>query len=147
MPIDQAREMAIRQDVDLVEVAAVAVPPVCRLLDYGKYKYEQSKKERQAKKGQKVSILKEVRIRPKIGSHDFESKARTAKKLLGGGDKVKVSILFRGREITHPDIGLGLLKRMAETVKEVASVERQPLMDGRRMIMILVPAATNKKAK
>lgn len=147
MPIDQAREMATRQSLDLVEVAATAVPPVCRLLDYGKYKYEQSKKERQARKSQKVSLLKEVRIRPKIGIHDFEAKAKKARKLLEGGDKVKVSVLFRGREITHPDIGLGLLKKMAETVKEVASLERQPSMYGRRMIMILAPAATNKKTK
>jgi len=144
MPIDQARDAARRQSLDLVEVAATAVPPVCRLLDYGKYKYEQAKKERQAKKGQKISLLKEVRIRPKIGSHDFEAKARMARKLLEGGDKVKVSVLFRGREITHPDIGLRLLKKMAEIVKEVASVERQPSMDGRRMIMILAPSATKK---
>ena len=147
IPLSQAQETARKQNLDLIEVAPTATPPVCRLLDYGKYKYGQAKKERKAKKGHKVSILKEVRIRPKIGRHDFESKARNAKKVLGGGDKVKVSILFRGREITHPDIGLRLLKKMAETVKEVASVERQPLMDGRRMIMILVPAATNKKAK
>lgn len=144
MPIDQARETARRQNLDLVEVAATAAPPVCRLLDYGKYKYEQAKKERQAKKGQKISLLKEVRIRPKIGIHDFEAKTRKAKKFLEDGDKVKVSVLFRGREITHPDIGLRLLKKMAESVQEVASLERQPSMDGRRMIMILAPAATRK---
>lgn len=144
MPIDQARETARRQNLDLVEVAATATPPVCRLLDYGKYKYEQAKKERQARKSQKISLLKEVRIRPKIGSHDFDAKTRKAKKFLEGGDKVKVSVLFRGREITHPDIGLRLLKKMAGSVQEVASLERQPLMDGRRMIMILAPAATRK---
>ncbi len=144
MPIDQAQETARRQNLDLVEVAATATPPVCRLLDYGKYKYEQAKKERQARKSQKISILKEVRIRPKIGSHDFEAKTSKAKKFLEGGDKVKVSVLFRGREITHPDIGLRLLKKMAESVQEVASLERVPSMDGRRMIMILAPAATRK---
>ncbi len=128
-------------------MAPTAAPPVCRLLDYGKYKYEQAKKERLARKSQKVSLLREVRIRPKIGDHDFEAKARTARKLLDGGDKVKVSVLFRGREITHPDIGLGLLKRMADTVSEVAAPERQPAMYGRRMIMILAPGPVKKAAK
>ena len=144
MPLIQAREVARKQSLDIVEVAATAVPPVCRLLDYGKFKYEQAKKERQARRSQKVALLKEVRMRPKIGDHDFEAKARLAKKLLEGGDKVKVSILFRGREITHPDIGLSLLNRMAESVKEASSLERKPLMDGRRMVMILAPAATRK---
>jgi len=144
MPLIQAREVARKEGLDLVEVAPTAAPPVCRLLDYGKYKYEQAKKERQSRKSQKTSLLREVRIRPKIGTHDFEAKARTARKLLEGGDKVKVSVLFRGREITHPDIGLGLLNRMAESVEEVASLERKPSMDGRRMIMILVPGAAQK---
>ena len=144
MPLIQAREIARKQSLDIVEVAATTVPPVCRLLDYGKYKYEQAKKERQARRSQKIALLKEVRMRPKIGDHDFEAKARLAKKLLGGGDKVKVSILFRGREITHPDIGLRLLNRMAESVKEASSLERQPAMDGRRMVMILAPPATRK---
>ena len=144
MPLIQAREVARKQSLDIVEVA---VPPVCRLLDYGKFKYEQAKKERQARRSQKVALLKEVRMRPKIGDHDFEAKARLAKKLLEGGDKVKVSILFRGRESTHPDIGLRLLNRMAESVKEASSLERKPLMDGRRMIMILAPAATRQAAQ
>jgi len=111
MPLEQAREVARKQNLDLVEVAATAVPPVCRLLDYGKYKYEQAKKEREARRSQRVSLLKEVRLRPKIGDHDFEAKARLAKKLLEGGDKVKVSVLFRGREITHPDIGFEVAKQ------------------------------------
>ncbi len=144
MPLVQAREVARKQALDLVEVAATAVPPVCRLLDYGKYKYEQAKKEREARKSQKVLLLKEVRLRPKIGDHDFEAKARSAKKLLGGGNKVKVSVFFRGREITHPDIGLRLLNRMKESLKEEASPERQPSMDGKRMIMILAPLASRK---
>ena len=144
MPLVQAREVARKQVLDLVEVAATAVPPVCRLLDYGKYKYEQAKKERGARKSQKVLLLKEVRIRPKIGDHDFEAKARSAKKLLGGGNKVKVSVFFRGREITHPDIGFRLLNRMKELLKEEASPERQPSMDGKRMIMILAPLASRK---
>ncbi len=144
MPLYQAREVARENSLDLVEVAATAEPPVCRLLDYGKYKYEQTKKEREARKGQKISLLREVRLRPKVGDHDFESKARSAKKLLEGGNKVKVTIMFRGREITHPEIGRRLLERMAESLKEAASVERQPIIDGRRMAMILSPAAIQK---
>ena len=147
MPLDQAWEVAKNRNLDLVEVAATAVPPVCRLLDYGKYKYEQAKKEREARKSQKVSLLREVRLRPKIGTHDFEAKARLARKLLVGGDKVKVTIMFRGREITHPEIGWKLLQRMAEALKEVASVDGQPLMLGRRMNVILSPIAAQKTKK
>ena len=144
MPLHQAREVAKKNNLDLVEVAATAAPPVCRLLDYGKYKYEQTKKEREARKSQKISLLREVRLRPKIGNHDFEAKARIARKLLDGGDKVKVTIMFRGREITHPEIGFGLLQRMTESLKEVASMERQASMEGRRMNIILAPLATQK---
>jgi len=144
MPLFQALEVARKYDLDLVEVAPTAAPPVCRLLDYGKYRYQQAKKEREARRSQKVSLLREVRIRPKIGNHDFEAKARLAKKLLDDGDKVKVSVLFRGREITHPEIGWRLLQRMAESLKEVASVERQPVMEERRMNLILSPAAIQK---
>jgi len=144
MPLYQAREVAKKSNLDLVEVAATAVPPVCRLQDYGKYKYEQTKKEREARRGQKVSLLREIRLRPKIGNHDFEAKARSAKKLLGEGNKVKLTIMFRGREITHREIGRGLLERMAESLKEASSIERQPLMDGRRMSMFLSPVAVHK---
>ena len=144
MPLYQAWEVARQNNLDLVEVAATAVPPVCRLLDYGKYKYEQTKKEREARKGQKISLLREVRLRPKVGDHDFEAKARSAKKLLEGGNKVKVTVMFRGREITHPEIGRRLLERMAESLKGAASIERQPLMDGRRMAMILSSTAIQK---
>ncbi len=147
MPLQQAREVARKQNLDLVEVAANTVPPVCRLLDYGKYKYEQAKKERQARKSQKVSLLREVRLRPRIDNHDFEAKTRLVGKLLDGGDKVKVSVMFRGREITHPDIGWRLLQRMTESLKEAASLERQPSMDGKRMIMILSPVAAQKLNK
>ncbi len=144
MTLDQAREMARSRGLDLVEVAPTAAPPVCRLLDYGKYKYEQAKKEREAKKGQKAVLLREVRLRPKIGDHDFEAKARLAKKLLDGGDKVKVTILFRGREVTHPEIAWRLLQRMAESLKDTATVEGQPLMEGRRMHVIMSPVASQK---
>jgi len=144
MPLSQAREIARKYNLDLVEVAATAVPPVCRLLDYGKYRYEQARKEREARRNQKVSLLREVRLRPKIGNHDFEAKTRSVKKLLNGGDKVKVTVMFRGREITHPEIGWRLLQRMAESLNEVASVERQPILDGKRMVIILSPTVTQK---
>jgi len=144
MPLYQAREVAKNQNLDLVEVAATAVPPVCRLLDYGKYKYEQAKKEREARRTQKITLLREVRIRPKIGDHDFNAKARLARKLLEGGDKVKITVLFRGREITHPELAWKLLQRMSETLKETASVEGQPVMEGRRMHVILAPLAAQK---
>lgn len=144
MPLNQALETARKHNLDLVEVAATATPPVCRLLDYGKYRYEQVKKEREARKSQKVSLLREVRLRPKIGDHDFEAKARSVRKLLDEGNKVKVTILFRGREVTHPEFGRRLLQRMTDIVKEVASIERQPLMEGRRMNIILSLVATQK---
>jgi len=144
MPLNQALETARKHNLDLVEVAATATPPVCRLLDYGKYRYEQVKKEREARKSQKVSLLREVRLRPKIGDHDFEAKARSVRKLLNEGNKVKVTILFRGREVTHPEFGRRLLQRMTDIVKEVASIERPPLMEGRRMNIILSLVATQK---
>ena len=148
MPLVEAREVAGKRNFDLVEVSPTAVPPVCRLLDYGKYKYEQAKKERDIKKNQKIALLREVRFRPKIGVHDFEAKMRSAKKLLGGGDKVKLTVMFRGREITHPDIGWSLLQKLVESLKEVASIEKQPSMEGKRMIMILAPVVVQQaKAK
>jgi translation initiation factor IF-3 len=147
MPVLQARETARKHGLDLVEVAPTSVPPVCRLLDYGKFKYEQRKKEQQAKKVQKVTTTREIRLRPKIGSHDFEAKARTAKKLLNNGNKVKVTLMFRGREITHPELGWKVLQRMTETLGEVAYPERQPLMEGRRMDIILAPISIRPKVK
>ncbi|MFC2052324.1 translation initiation factor IF-3 [Chloroflexota bacterium] len=147
MPLYQAREVAKNHDLDLVEVAATAVPPVCRLLDYGKYKYEQAKKESEARKSQKIVRLRQVRLRPKIGNHDFEAKARLAKKLLDGGDKLKVTVMFRGREFTHPELGWKLLQRMAESLKEVAGLEGQPMREGRNMHVVLSPIATQKAKK
>lgn len=144
MPLVEAREVASKRNFDLVEVSPTAVPPVCRLLDYGKYKYEQAKKERDIKRNQKIALLREVRFRPKIGVHDFEAKMRSAKKLLGGGDKVKLTVMFRGREITHPDIGWSLLQKLVESLKEVASIEKQPSMEGKRMIMILAPVVVQQ---
>ncbi len=144
MPLFQAREVAKKQNLDIVEVAATAVPPVCRLLDYGKYKYEQTKKEREQRKSQRTSLLRQVRLRPKIGDHDFEAKARSARKLLDDGDKVMVAVFFRGREVTHPEIGRRLLQKMAESLKEVASIDKQASLSGRRMTMILSPSASHK---
>lgn len=113
-------------------------------MDYGKYKYQQAKKESEAKKGQHVTALREVRLRPKIGIHDFDAKSRSARKLLEGGDKVKVTILFRGREITHPELGFKLLQRMAELMKDISLIDRQPLMENRRMMLILAPLSATK---
>ena len=146
MPLSQAQETARKHDLDLVEVAPAAAPPVCRLLDYGKFKYQQAKKDQGMRKSQKVSQLREIRLRPKIGIHDFEAKSRTARKLLVDGDKVKVTVLFRGREITHPELGHKLLQRMTETLNENASMERQPIIEGKRMNIILTPV-TKAKAK
>ncbi len=144
MPMNEALEVAKKHNLDLVEVAATASPPVCRLLDYGKYRYEQAKKERVVRRSQRVSLLREIRMRPKIGSHDFDAKARSVKKLLGEGDKVKVTIMFSGREIAHTDIGWRLLQRMSESLKEVSSLERPPVMEGKRMSVILSPVAAQK---
>ena len=147
LPVAQARETARKQNLDLVEVAPQSVPPVCRLLDYGKYKYEQAKKEQQAKKTQKLSTLREVRLRPKIGVHDFEFKARTARKLLTEGDKVKITLMFRGREATHPELGWKILQRMVDSLKDIAYLERQPVREGRRMNIIIAPGTPKTKAK
>jgi translation initiation factor IF-3 len=144
MPLSQALDTARKHDLDLVEVAPTAVPPVCRLLDYGKYKYEQAKKERELRRSQRVSVLREVRLRPKIDNHDFESKARSVKKLLEKGDKVKVTVRFRGREITHPELGWRLLQRMTELLQGVAAIARQPVIEGRSLAVILSPLVTQK---
>jgi translation initiation factor IF-3 len=139
MPLYQALDLAKKKSFDLVEVAPTAVPPVCRMMDYGKFKYEQAKKEREMRKTQKISILREIRLRPKIGDHDFEAKTRSVKKLLQDGDKVKITIMFRGREITHADLGWRLLEKMMESLKGTVSIEKQPMMEGSRMFMILTP--------
>ena len=144
MPLSQALETARRQGLDLIEVAPTATPSVCRLLDYGKYKYQQTKKERETRKSQKIALVREIRLRPKIGDHDFEAKAKSTKKLLEKGNKVKVVVLFRGREITHSEIGWKLLQRMAEIMKGVAAVEGQPVLEGKRMSIVLSTAAAQK---
>jgi translation initiation factor IF-3 len=144
MPLYQALDLAKKKGFDLVEVAPTAVPPVCRLLDYGKFKYEQAKKEREMRKTQKISIVREIRLRPKIGEHDFEAKTRSVKKLLQDGDKVKITIMFRGREITHANLGWRLLEKMMEVLKGTVAIEKQPMMEGSRMFMILAPLPTQQ---
>jgi translation initiation factor IF-3 len=142
LPTFKALEMAQAQNLDLVEVAPNVIPPVCRLLDYGRFKYEQTKKEREARKNQKIVELKEIRLRPKIGEHDLDAKAKRAVKFLEDGDKVKVTVLFRGRELAHPQLGRELLLGMAERLKEVALVERSPMVEGKSMFMILTRGKT-----
>ena len=131
--------MARERGLDLVEVAPNAVPPVCRLMDYGKFRYEQSRKERESRRHQTTVELKEVRIRPKIDDHDLETKGRRAAKFLDSGDKVKVTVLFRGREMAHPDIGRGLLDQLTEMLRSHGNIEQPPKMEGRAMTMILGP--------
>jgi translation initiation factor IF-3 len=139
IPTMQALEMARDRGLDLVEVAPNAIPPVCRLMDYGKYRYEQSRKERESRKNQTTVELKEVRIRPKIDGHDLETKGRQAAKFLDGGDKVKVSVLFRGREMAHPEIGRGLLDQLIELLRPHGALEQMPKIEGRTMTIILAP--------
>lgn len=139
VPISEALRIAQERGLDLVEVAPNARPVVCRLMDYGKFKYEQSKRERLARKRQKTVNIKELKMRPRIEDHDFEVKVRNAHRFLTDGDKVKATIMFRGREIVHADLGKKLLIRLAERLSDVAVVERQPKVEGRNMVMILAP--------
>lgn len=139
MPIAAALRLAVEKELDLVEVAPQAKPPVCRLMDYGKFKYEQSKREKEAKKKQRVINVKEVKMRLNIEDHDFLVKAKSAERFLRDGDKVKATIMFRGREIVHTQLGQMLLSRLAEHVKDISTVERQPKLEGKNMIMILAP--------
>ncbi|MFN8557531.1 MAG: translation initiation factor IF-3 [Dehalococcoidia bacterium] len=141
VPTYQALSLARERGLDLVEVAPTAVPPVCRILDYGKFKYEQSKKERESRKHQKNVMLREIRMKPKIDDHDIDFKIRTAEKLLKEGDKVKLSVMFRGREMAHPQLGRALLDRFFERLKDNSSVEKPASMEGRHMTMILAPGA------
>ena len=134
--------------LDLVEIAPTANPPVCRIMDYGKYKYQLSKKAKEAKKKQTVISLKEIKLRGKTEEHDFQFKVRNIKRFLDDGDKVKVLIMFKGREITHTDLGMGMLKRVAEELKDMAVIEAPPKLEGRSMSMVVAPAPQKvEKAK
>ena len=140
MSVRQALQVAEQAGLDLVEVAPNSRPPVCRLLDYGRFKYEQTKKEREAKKHQRSNVLREVRFRPRIKDHDVEAKANLVLRLLDEGSKVRVSVIFRGREGSHPEIGWRHLRHLAELVKDKAAIERPPAAEGDNLTMILAPA-------
>lgn len=136
---NEALEIAARANLDLVLVAPQAKPPVARIMDYGKFKFEQQKKEREIRKNQKVINMKEVRLSPTIDEHDFQTKLRNAIKFLEKGDKVKCTLRFKGRAITHKDIGQRVLDRFAEACSDIATVEQKPKMDGRSMFLVLAP--------
>ena len=135
----QALDLAEERQLDLVKIAPQAKPPVCKLMDYGKYRFEQSKRDREIRKNQKIITLKEVRLSATIDEHDVDVKFKNAVKFLQDGDKVKVNIRFRGRQITHSEIGLKVMRDFAERIKEFGIIERQPLIEGRNMIMIITP--------
>lgn len=138
-PIREALQIALDANLDLVNVAPTAKPPVCRIMDYGKFRYETQKKEKEARKNQKIVELKEVRLSATIDEHDFQTKQRNVVKFLNEGDKVKLSVRFRGREIAHASIGQKVLERMAADVEELSIVERRAKLEGRSMILILAP--------
>ena len=135
----EAQQLAYEKHLDLVEIAPTAKPPVCRIMDYGKYRYEQQKREKESRKKQKTFDIKEVKLRPGIEEHDFNVKFKNAVRFLEDGDKVKVTIMFRGRELSHPELGEVLLNKMAAQLKEMAVVERQPKLEGKNMMMIVAP--------
>ena len=135
----QAMDLADERNLDLVKIAPQAKPPVCKLMDYGKYRFEQSKREREIRKNQKIITIKEVRLSATIEDHDVDVKYKNAVKFLTEGDKVKVTIRFRGRQIAHSEIGLQVMKDFAERIKDLGVIERRPLIEGRNMIMILAP--------
>ncbi|MBO4269763.1 MULTISPECIES: translation initiation factor IF-3 [Microbispora] len=145
--IGDALKLAQESDLDLVEVAATARPPVCKLMDYGKFKYESAMKAREARRNQAHTIIKEIKLRPKIDPHDYETKKGHVVRFLKAGDKVKVTIMFRGREQSRPELGFRLLQRLAEDVTDLGFVESQPKQDGRNMIMVIGPHKKKAEAK
>ena len=139
MPTREALRLAEEQHLDLVEVAPKAKPPICRIMDFGKYRYEQQKREKEAQKKQKVITIKEVKLRPHIEEHDFGVKLKNAVRFLGEGNKVKVTIMFRGRELSHPELGKEVLGRVAEVLGDSVSIERGAKLEGKNMTMIVAP--------
>jgi len=139
VPLAQAQEIANQASLDLVEVAADARPPVCRIMDYGKWRYEQEQKAKQARRHQSTITIKEIKFRPKIDPHDYATKKGHVERFLRHRDKVKITIMFRGRELLHPERGESILLRLAEELKELAIVESRPNLDGRNMVMMLAP--------
>jgi translation initiation factor IF-3 len=147
VPTDQALKLAVEADLDLVEIAPQGRPPVCKLMDYGKFKYENAQKAREARRNQTNVIIKEMKLRPKIDQHDYETKKGHVVRFLGAGDKVKITIMFRGREQHRPELGFRLLQKLAEDVQELGFVESAPKQDGRNMIMVLGPHKKKADAK
>jgi translation initiation factor IF-3 len=145
--IEDALRLAQESDLDLVEVAPMAKPPVCKLMDFGKFKYESAVKQREARKNQVNTVIKEMKLRPKIDQHDYETKKGHVVRFLKAGDKVKITIMFRGREQSRPELGLRLLARLADDVEELGFVEATPKQDGRNMIMVLAPHRRKAEAK
>jgi translation initiation factor IF-3 len=145
--IREAMDYAERADQDLVEVAPDANPPVVRMMDYGKYKYQKEQARKAARKKQVNINVREIKLRPKIGDHDFNTKRGHVERFLRGGDKVKVTIMFRGREVQHPELGERLLRRLATDLEEVGRIESQPNLDGRNMVMVMVPTKEVKEAR
>ena len=145
MRIEDARRLAEESDLDLVEVAPQAKPPVAKLMDFGKYKYERAQKARESRKNQQATVIKEQKLRPKIDEHDYETKKGHVSRFLSGGNKVKVTIMFRGREQSRPELGFRLLERLAEDLSELGFIESKPKQDGRNMIMVLAPHKTTGK--
>ncbi|MFQ5563218.1 MAG: translation initiation factor IF-3 [Parvularculaceae bacterium] len=139
VPVEKALEVAVEAGLDLVEVSPNTQPPVCKILDYGKYKYQQQKKKAEAKKKQKVVEIKEIKMRPNIDQHDYEVKTRAMKRFFEEGDKVKVTLRFRGREMAHQERGMELLNRVRDDFEEVAKVEQLPKLEGRQMMMVMAP--------
>jgi translation initiation factor IF-3 len=146
VPLERALQLAADVDLDLVEVAPMARPPVCKLMDFGKYKYESALKAREARRNQQQTVIKEMKLRPKIDSHDYETKKGHVVRFLKAGDKVKVTIMFRGREQSRPELGFRLLRRLSEEIAELGFVEAAPKQDGRNMIMVLAPHRATKAA-
>src|SRR5512139_2114711 len=144
LPVYEALRIAVNFELDLVEVSPKSEPPVCRIMDYGKFKYQQSKKAHDAKKKQVVVHLKEVKMRPKTEEHDFQFKLRHIERFLKEGNKTKVTVVFRGRELAHPDLGRNMLNRMAEEAKGWGKVEQTPKFEGRNFIMVLAPLQSPK---
>ena len=139
MPTDQALEIASQVGLDLVEVSPNTKPPVCKILDYGKYKYQQQKKKNEAKKKQKVVEIKEIKMRPNIDDHDYDVKTRAMRRFFDDGDKVKVTLRFRGREMAHQERGMELLQKVQTDFDEIAKVEQMPKLEGRQMMMVMAP--------
>jgi translation initiation factor IF-3 len=139
VPTDQARALAREKGLDLVEISASANPPVCRVMDFGKFKYEQKKKENEARKRQHTMDVKEVRLRTRTDEHDVETKLKKARQFLLEGDKVSFYVMFRGREVVHPEIGAELLRKVATDLQDVGKIERPPKLDGKRMTMVVTP--------